>query len=227
VAGDDIRWLTYREMKEALRLPSEKAALSRSRRENWPRQLNNERGLALVGVPLSAIETAANRSPPEKAPDSPPGNPPETDREPSAGALPDGLEAELRRRAETAEARIVELVAELDRAEDERDRLAAEIIQERERRIRAEGEAALARTEATGHRVAFEQAQGRAERAEAGETAARDVAAQERAQATEARAARAAAERERDAARGELAELTTGGPLRRALRAFVFRRGRP
>jgi hypothetical protein len=36
-----------------------------------------------------------------------------------------------------------------------------------------------------------------------------------------------AAEAERDTARAELAELTAGGPLRRALRAFVFRRGRP
>jgi hypothetical protein len=62
VPSDEIRWLTYREMVEALALPSEKAAISRSRREKWPRQINNERGLALVGVPLSAIDAAANRS---------------------------------------------------------------------------------------------------------------------------------------------------------------------
>src|SRR6478752_3044084 len=69
--SDEVRWLTYRDMVEALRLPSEKAAMSRSRREKWPRRLNNERGLALVGVPLSAIEAAVHRAPSERPSDRP------------------------------------------------------------------------------------------------------------------------------------------------------------
>ena len=53
-------------------------------------------------------------------------------------------------------------------AEDERDNLAAKIIQERERRARAEGEL-------TGLRTAFDQLQGRAQRVEGERNAAAEA----------------------------------------------------
>ena len=74
----------------------------------------------------------------------------------------------------------------------------------------------------------------RASRAEREAAALQDALAREAAQAAAERAARQtleaswrAAEAEVDRTRAELAALTAGGPLRRALRAFVFRRGRP
>jgi hypothetical protein len=269
VPSDDIRWLTYREMVEVLGLPSEKAAVSRSRREKWPRQINNERGLALVGVPLSVIEAAANRPPPETRSDK-------LIETPLARTLSDALEVELRQRAERAEAGEQRERVRAERAEDERDSLAAEIIKQRERRARAEGEAAglketvrlaeegrrdmqterdAARTELAEQRVAFQQVLSRAQKVEAERgaiaearlldqlaaqeaaaeaAAARSATTRAAAQVAEERAARQAAEAARDTAavaaevaRAELAELTAGGPLRRALRAFAFRRGRP
>ena len=61
--------------------------------------------------------------------------------------------------------------------------------------------------------------------------AARNATTRAAAQAAEEHAARRAAEAARDTAaaaaetaRAELAELTAGGPLRRAIRAFAFRR---
>ncbi len=52
--------------------------------------------------------------------------------------------------------------------------------------------------------------------------------AQEKRQRAEQRAAELAELRERaEAVRAELAEWTAGGPLARALRAFLYRRGRP
>ena len=137
--SDDIRWLTYREMVEALGLPSEKAAISRSRRERWPRQMNNERGLALVGVPLAAIDAAADRSPPKNLPEALLDKPIETPLAKNPLGCPGGGTASAGRAGGRGEQR--ERVR-AERAEDERDNLAAEIIKERERRARAEGEAA-------------------------------------------------------------------------------------
>jgi hypothetical protein len=54
----------------------------------------------------------------------------------------------------------------------------------------------------------------------------RGDAVHERAQAIAARHAQQVAEQDRDAARGELAEWTAGGPLARAWRAFLSRRER-
>jgi hypothetical protein len=129
-----------------------------------------------------------------------------------AAALRDALAREVARVAQTDAAR--------QGAEDERDNLATEIIKERERRAWAEG--------------GLQQALGRVERAETDAMASRNVAAREAAQAAAERAARQtleaswrAAEAEVDRTRAELAALTEGGPLRRALRAFAFRRGRP
>ena len=74
----------------------------------------------------------------------------------------------------------------------------------------------------------------RASRAESEAAALRDALAREAAQTAAERGARQtlevswrAAEAEVDQTRAELADLTAGGPFRRALRAFAFRRGRP
>src|SRR3954451_22624248 len=209
--------MTYEEVRDALGLPSTKAALQRSRRGNWPRRLNNADKLARVGVPASVL--AAPRNPSRDASRSllpSAGDPMREAAGGVTGGIPGGdgseLATELRRRAEAAESRA-------ERAEDERDKLAVEVIKERERGARGEGELA-------GLQIAIQQAEGRAQRAEAEAKALRDAEARAAAQATAERAERQAAETARDAARTELAELTAGGPLRRALRAFVFRRGR-
>jgi hypothetical protein len=215
------RWMTYENAGALFGLSAE-AMRKRARRQGWEVRQPNEPGAkAQVRVPDGA----------ELRPHAhPPGRP--------AGDRADGLEAELRRRAEVAEGRA-------EAAEDARDKLAAELIKERERRARAEGENG-------GLRIAFEQAQGRAERAEAGEAARRadfqqalgraerveaerDAAAeaarlaQERVQKVKVEAAaecaaRQESERERDAAQAELAEWTAGGPLARAWRALIYRR---
>jgi hypothetical protein len=206
-SGDGVRWETYPAGADLLGMKVE-SFRRLAFRKGWRRTPGND-GLARVAVPLAEIEQRQTGHPhgtTEAAGDGARGG--ATPAEPA-----DGLTAELRRRAETAESRA-------ERAEDERDAIAAEVIQERERRARTEGELA-------GVRIAFEQAQGRAERAEGEAAVLRDAEARAAAQAVTERAAREAAEREREAARGELAELTAGSPLQRALRAFAFRRGRP
>lgn len=126
------------------------------------------------------------------------------------------LVGELRRRAETAEAWA--------------DALNGELIIERERRARAEGEAAA-------YRVNFENALGRAERAEARAEREAQAATEGRQQVTDATVKASLLEAERDAARAaaeaaqvaravaerERAELVIGGPFGRVWRAFRSR----
>jgi hypothetical protein len=202
VPSDDIRWLTYREMVEVLSLPSEKAAISRSRREKWPRQINNERGLALVGVPLSAVEAAANRPLPEKPIVNSIESPIET---PLARTPSDALEVQLRQQIERAEAGERRQRVRAEKAE-------ADARAQAERAARAEGEAMALRDALVREMRRLEQAEADRQTAET----QRDVV----------RTIRDAALAERDAAQGELADWTVGGPIARAWRAFMNRRGR-
>jgi hypothetical protein len=71
------------------------------------------------------------------------------------------------------------------------------------------------------------QAETRAERAEAEREAARVAAARAEGEAVALRGQVQAAETARDGARAELADWTAGGPLGRAWRALIYRRGRP
>ena len=131
------KWMTYEAAGELFGLSAE-AVRKRSRRLGWRIQAGNE-GKALVLVPDGAELQPAGR---------PPGRP--------AGDHPDGLLAEVRRRAEAAEARTREL--------------AGELATQHERAGRAEGEAAALRGA-----VANEQAQAARER-QAREAAERELA---------------------------------------------------
>jgi hypothetical protein len=281
-AEGGVRWETYPAGAALLGMKVE-SFRRLAFRKAWRRTPGND-GLARVAIPLAEVEQRLAGPLRDSAIPGSADIPPDARGGTTVAEPPDSLTAELRRRAEAAESRA-------ERAKDERDGLAAEIIKERERRAQAEGELA-------GLRVAFEQALGRAEGGERERDAARDTAARaerevstlrealaretrraeqtetlarqnnqtaatrlmaleaerkrlqaavetaakakqedlerERRQLEQGNAARQAAETARDiaaaaaeAARAELAELTAGGPLRRALRAFAFRRGRP
>jgi DNA repair exonuclease SbcCD ATPase subunit len=251
VQGDvtpGTRWMTYRELADFLGV-EEESGRRRSQRARWPRRPGND-GKTRVGVPGDVTPDDTRKAARDDAGDDAGDVTPTlialTERqaaelakqreraaraEGEAAALRDALAREVARADQTDAARHA--------VEDERDNLATEIIQERERRARAEGEL-------TGLRVAFDQLQGRAQRVEGERNAAAEASwlAQQAAQeaAAEAAAARSAttraaaltaeehavrkaAEAAAEAARRELAEVTAGGPLRRALRAFTWRRG--
>lgn len=103
-----------------------------------------------------------------------------------------------------------------------------------ERAARAEAERNAARAEAAAERERADKAVERANRAEAEREAARIAAARAegetvalRLQVQAERERVQAAEAARDGARTELADWTAGGPLGRAWRALIYRRGRP
>src|ERR671911_461994 len=85
---DDIRWMTYAEIRDALLLPSTKAAVRRSRRGGWPRRLNNADKFVRMGVPVA--ELAAPRNLSREASRSPPAAAP-TQRDGITGNLPGGI----------------------------------------------------------------------------------------------------------------------------------------
>jgi hypothetical protein len=93
--------------------------------------------------------------------------------------------------------------------------------------IEARADAARKEGEVTGLREALQRADAFAEQALGQAERERDRAERERERAEVADRARQAAEAAAEAARSELAEVTAGGPLRRAWRAFAWRRGRP
>jgi hypothetical protein len=221
--------MTYAEVAQALGLPSARAALQRSRRGQWPRRQHNDNKLVRVGVPASVLAASRDPSRPPatsltKAGSSntsrvtggvTPGSVPEPQ---ALGALADVLRQERERR-EAAEADAARAKGEVDG------------LREALRRADLAAEEA-GRREATAMH-GFEQARGRAQRAETAAAAHRDAEARATAQAAAERAARQAAEAawqaaeaEADSARAELADFTSGGPFRRALRAFAFRRSR-
>ncbi len=250
-AEGGIRWETYPAGADLLGMKVE-SFRRLAFRKGWRRIPGND-GLARVAIPLAEIDQrraghppgAADAAPGSATPGALGGNAP---AEPQAlSVLADALRQERERR-EAVEAAARLLAEGKARAEGEAAGLkeAVRLAEEGRRDMQTERDAA--RGELAGLRIAFEQQQGRAARAE-GELAAteearrheqaralraegegaglRDAAARAEAQAAAERAARQAAEAAREAARGELAELTAGGRLRRAMRAFAFRRGRP
>ncbi len=122
-------------------------------------------------------------------------------------ALQDAAEARgeavaLRERAEMAEARAAALAERVEAERRLADARAQELVEVRERAARAEGESLTLREQITVERAAVrEQVTAERQRAEA---SARDL----------------------EVARAELADWTAGGPLARAWRAFMNRRGR-
>src|SRR3954447_4847484 len=93
-AIDDVRWLTYDEMVEALGIGRESARVL-TERKRWPRRAGND-GRAGIGVPEDEI---AARNDPPSDPGSDPGNDPPsnpgTDPRSDPGNEPDQL-TELR-----------------------------------------------------------------------------------------------------------------------------------
>lgn len=157
------RWMTYEQAGELFALSSE-AIRKRSRRLGWRTQAGNE-GRTLILVP-----DRAELRPPGRQAGHPPG--------PPAGDQPDGpaaeLVAELRRRAEAAE-------AQAGTAEARARQLAGELASQHERAGRAEGERDVVQAEAA------------ALRAEAARLREAMVAERERANAALARAMEAEA----------------------------------
>ncbi len=231
---DDTRWMTYGEVRDALGLPSARAALARSRRGNWPRRLHNDGKLVRVGVPVVLL--AAPRDASRDASRNPSVPQPEAGSGVTAGVTvgikTDGHDGALAGRLDAAEARAT-------RAEGEAAAWAAEVIEQRERAARAEGEAAALQDAMTHERA--ERAAAQVERdavadelheqrhglalAEGEAEALRGSLAHERTQSVMERGRAERAERARDAAEGEAAAWMAGGPFRRAVRAFLWRRG--
>lgn len=158
---DEVRWMTYAEVRDTFSLPSTKAAVQRSRRAGWTRRQNNSDKFARVAVPVTVVWGAvqeASLTTKREASRQPPalegtGSLPAGGKDPHAIAAMlaelrtshDHLAGELRTRAERAEAeasalagRVVELTRSVGGAEG---RAAAE----REGRERAEAERDAAR----------------------------------------------------------------------------------
>ena len=162
-AGDGAeggaRWETYPAGAELLGMKVE-SFRRLAFRKAWRRIPGND-GLARVAIPLAEVEQRLADSSHGVTLGARDGAIHSARGGANLAGAEDGLVAELRRRAEAAEART-------ERAEDERDKFAVEVIKGRERVARAEGEVA-------GLRVAFEQVQGRAEWAEATTAAEREA----------------------------------------------------
>ncbi|MFL5337991.1 MAG: hypothetical protein ACJ8H8_33680 [Geminicoccaceae bacterium] len=176
------RWLTYQQAGDLLGVSAE-AIRRHARRHNWRVQRGND-GKALVLVPAAAATEGWARPPgrPDGARVGSPGG-----QDPGR---PPGQPGDMATVADMMTALVADRrAAETDAAQARReaDELRREVSEARERAARVEGELA-------GVRVAFEQAQGRAERAEAEALASQDAVARGLAQAAAERVAREAAE---------------------------------
>jgi hypothetical protein len=167
----EYRWLTYREVADALRLPSPKAALNRSRREGWPRQENNLR-MATVRVPVELIEAAAQKSPaPPHGPDltQPVGRASRVKRDTAGPPFREegpGVAMVLAELRVTHAARIADFEQRLGRAE-------REVAEERAAREAAQERALRAEERLATHDVLAGELRQRAEKAEAAQEAER------------------------------------------------------
>ena len=195
-------WLSYLEAAAALSL-SVRAVEGRAYRGGWKKQKGNS-GTVRLAVPVALL--APTQHGVGVGSDPLRGSTHGSMETHAQKAMLDELKAsydrlldELRQRVEAAEARAIA-------AETLASQRASELTAQHERAERAESEAAARLREVE---------------------AAREAAGREQGRASAEQQARAAAEAERDAARSELAGWTAGGPLARAWRAFVNRRGRP
>jgi hypothetical protein len=203
------QWMTYREIAEALGLPSAKAGEAKARRAKWERQIGND-GFARVAVPVSILEEPIQPRP--RAAPLPPTDP--QDNRPHEGpavfqeikalraelkALHEGAVQEALRRASAAEAKLAEM-----------EREAAAL---RASSLAAQAEAATLRAEAAGLRA---EAAGLRERVE-----------REQALVGEARSDRAGATARTEEMQAALARLTVELEEARLpwWRRALFRRG--
>jgi hypothetical protein len=139
---------------------------------------------------------------------------------------------EQRERAARAEGEVIgqrvaieQLQGRVQRAEAERDdatSLTRQVIGQLEATAR---ERVDAQARAVDLRQHLDRAEAERDGARTEAAVLRDAEARAAARVAAERAVRKAAEAAAEAARGELATLTAGGPLRRALRAFTWRRG--
>jgi hypothetical protein len=215
------RWMTYRELADALGI-SVRAAEARAKRHvrngSWRRRTDNEPPKAVqVLVPPADLEAmrgdTAGSTRPRTAGDTDGGADPHNT---APATVPVGMLARVQQDAEAA----------VRAAEAERDAARQEAHQLRERAGRAEGEVvglqeAMRRADAAAQRAE----EGRRE-AEAARDAARGESATSREQVAAERERAEAAHKARQAAEAELAAWwTSGGRLKRAWKGFLARRG--
>ena len=221
------RWMTYAEIATALNLPSAKAGEAKVRRAKWERTLGND-GLARVAVPLSVLEELH----PLRRPNA------EHRRNPYEGPVQalslsavlaelkvshEQVAGELRRRAETAEARV-------ETAEAWARQLADELATQHERAGRTEGERDTARAEAAALRAEVarlrDEVLAERERANTGLVRLAEAARLREAVVAERERANAALERAAEA-EGRLAAGSSAARVLKACRAFLARRRGP
>jgi hypothetical protein len=235
------QWLTYEEAGALFGLSAE-AMRKRARRLGWRIQTGNDNQTRTrILVPEGAEIRPAGHPPGWPAGDRRDDRPAIRAEDPQAlSLLSDALRQERERReaAEEAKTRAEEAAA---RAQGEAAGLKEAVRLAEDSARRADAAAAEARQREAAAVARFEQAEGRAERAavlEAERDAARDAATREAAQVAKERIAREAAEAGRDIARAAaeaserrweaaeaaLAEVSSGGRLRRVW--IALRRGR-
>lgn len=174
------RKLTYRALAQLWGCSVE-AAQERVRRHRWGKEPGNGREV-LVRVPVADLEAAAE----EPAPD--------------AGAILADVRAEREREMQALRDRLAEAEAAQQRAEGERDAARQEATDQREKRIRTEGEAHGLREAIRIAEEGRRDADGRAEEALSQAAQARTKGEAAEAAAAEARANAKAAQAGLDAA---------------------------
>lgn len=105
MAGDDIRWMTYQQLADALGIGGD-SARNLVRRKRWTRQTGND-GLARIGVPVEHLEGhggGGDSVPSDSSTDAPISPPIDT---PSDGGIVPALEAHV----ESLQAEVQRLVA--------------------------------------------------------------------------------------------------------------------
>jgi hypothetical protein len=212
--------LTYQELADRLGIDVQ-SARRRALRSRWPKAPGND-GRARVLVPAAVLPAAAAIVPATDATRLPPVAPAEAPPAAAVPATPEALSHLLSRVAEAGELR-----ERLGRLEAEAEALRVAASRERERADRGEARAAEAerRFETERLRVAMAEREREEARVQAAAAEARAEELQVSIARETARAARAEAARR--ATEDELAGWVAGGPIARAWRALVYRRGRP
>jgi hypothetical protein len=194
----DTRWLSYEEAGHVLGIDPDSVA-RRARRLKWPRLPGND-GKARVAVPADVLPASGPDAAPDQGADGATDKVPDNPGDRGGHVRPD--ESRTIKALEGEASALREALARERERADRAETAAAVVPDLRERAARAEGESAALREQITVERTAVrEQVTAERQRAEA---SARDL----------------------EAARAELADWTAGGPVARAWRAFLNRRGR-